>query len=131
MIATNVHVGFVACHIVNAVREDIEHWRFDQAYDTIIAIGLLMFFRRKTALRLVSEIKENIKPGGIAIVNTLIEGTTFMGMFDTDNYYLFAKGELKQRFSGWTIMESADQSFPAPEGTVKVFSTVVAAKPEA
>lgn len=114
---------------VTAVRADITQWRFDGSYDTIIAIGLLMFFKRKTALRLLHEIQENIKPGGVAVINSLIEGTTFMGMFAPDNYYLFAKGELEQLFSGWTILKSVYQSFPAPEGTVKEFATVVVEKP--
>ena len=113
---------------VKAVREDIKQWRFDKTYDTIVAIGLLMFFPRNTALRLLHEIQENIEPGGVAIINTLIEGTTYMGMFEPDKYYLFAKGELEQLFSTWTILESVNQSFPAPEGTVKEFSTVVAEK---
>ena len=113
---------------VRAIQEDLETWDIDKSYDTIIAIGLLMFFRRATALRLLNAIQEHVKPNGIAIVNTLIEGTTFMDMFDSDNCYLFAKGELEQRFSGWEILQSVDQSFPAPEGTVKEFSTVIARK---
>lgn len=115
---------------VKAIQEDIENWRIDRTYNTIIAIGLLMFFRRDTAMTLLDAIQDHVKPGGVAIVNTLIEGTTFMGMFDPDKYCLFARGELEQRFSGWHVLESVYQSFPAPEGTVKEFSTVVAKKDE-
>lgn len=113
---------------VTAVREDIGRWRIDRSYDTIVAIGLLMFFNRATALDLLRDIRNNIRPGGIAVVNTLVEGTTFMEMFDPDNYYLFAGGELEQLFSDWTILVSVKHSFPAAAGTVKAFATVIAGK---
>ena len=100
-----------------------------ESYDTIVAIGLLMFFRHETALKLLTAIQEHVKPGGRAIVNVLIEGTTYSGMFDTDNYCLFRRNELEERFDGWTILESRTQTFPAPEGTRKDFSTLIAEKP--
>jgi len=111
---------------VRAIQADIESWSVDRPYDTIVAIGLLMFFRCETALKLLRAIQESVKPGGRAIVNALIEGTTYMGMFDADNYCLFRRDELEQRFTGWTILESRYQTFPAPEGTRKEFSTVIA-----
>lgn len=111
---------------VAAIQENIGQWRIDRAYDTIVAIGLLMFFERATALNLLREIQNNVKPGGIAVINTLVKGTTFMDMFDPDNYYLFTTRELEQLFSGWTILKSVEQSFPAAAGTVKKFSTVIA-----
>jgi hypothetical protein len=45
-----------------------------------------------------------------------------------DNYCLFRRNELEERFDGWTIMESRIQTFPAPEGTRKDFATIVAEK---
>jgi tellurite methyltransferase len=97
-------------------------------YDTIVAIGLLMFFRRERALALLSDIQRHVVPRGRAIVNVLIEGTTFMGMFEPDNYYLFGRGELEQRFAGWNILLSRQESFEAPGGTQKEFTTLVAEK---
>lgn len=114
---------------VRGIRADIENWIIDESYDTIVVIGLLMFFRRETALRLFTTIQEHVKPGGRAIVNVLIEGTTYLGMFDPDNYCLFQPNELEERFDGWTILESRTQTFPAPEGTRKDFSTLIAEKP--
>ena len=47
-----------------------------------------------------------------------------------DNYCLFRRDELEERFEGcWTILESRTQRFPAPEGTRKASSTVIAEKP--
>lgn len=114
---------------VQAIQADVETWTIDQPYDTIVAIGLLMFFRRERARELLRDIQEHVNPGGRAIVNVLIEGTTFMGMFHLDNYYLFERNELEERFAGWSILSSRYQTFPAPGSTLKVFSTVVAEKP--
>jgi tellurite methyltransferase len=66
---------------VRGIQADIENWTIDESYDTIVAIGLLMFFRHEMALRRLSSIQEHVKPGGRAIVNVLIEGTTYLGMF--------------------------------------------------
>ena len=114
---------------VTAMEADIETWTIDQPYDTIVAIGLLMFFRREQALGLLDAIQEHVIPGGCAIVNVLIEGTTFLGMFQPDNYYLFAPRELDERFAGWRILDSRQETFPAPGDTRKEFSTVIAEKP--
>jgi tellurite methyltransferase len=114
---------------VKAVQEDIEGWMIDKLYDTIVAIGLLMFFPREPALELLRGIQENVSPAGIAVVNVLIEGTTYMDMFDANKYYLFARNELEEHFSGWKILSSSLETFPAPEGTQKTFSTVIAEKP--
>lgn len=114
---------------VRAIQADIETWTIDRPYDTIVAIGLLMFFRREAALELLRAIREHVKPGGHAIVNVLIQGTTYMDMFDPDSYYLFHQTELEDQFAGWTLLESRYQTFPAPRDTRKEFSTVIAEKP--
>jgi tellurite methyltransferase len=114
---------------VRGIQADIENWTIGGSYDTVVAIGLLMFFHHKTALKLLTAIQEHIKPGGRAIINVLIEGTTYFGMFDPDKYCLFRRTELEERFDGWTILESRYQTFPAPEGTRKDFSTIIAEKP--
>jgi tellurite methyltransferase len=113
---------------VQVIQADIEKWSIDRSYDTIVAIGLLMFFRHETAIKLLQAVQKHVKPGGCAIVNVLIDGTTYMGMFDLDNYCLFQQKELEERFAGWKIVESHNQTFPAPEATRKEFSTVIAEK---
>jgi tellurite methyltransferase len=113
---------------IEAIQADVEQWSIDRPYDTIVAIGLLMFFRRETAMKLLQAIQERVKPEGRAIVNVLIDGTTYMGMFDLNNYCLFQADELEERFAGWKILESRRETFPAPEGTCKEFSTIIAEK---
>jgi len=71
-----------------------------------------------------------LKPANpLSWVNVLIEGTTYLDMFDPDNYCLFPKHELEQQFEGWTILESVYQTFSAPREMVKEFVTVIAEHP--
>lgn len=107
---------------------DIATWKADRLYDTIVSIGLLMFFPRERALELLDTVQQHVKPGGRAIVNVLIEGTTFMEMFEPGHFYLFGHNELAERFASWTLVDLAFESFDAPGGTRKEFCTIVAAK---
>jgi tellurite methyltransferase len=128
-------------HIVNVSRAenlgmvgvlaDVAAYRIAGSYDTIVAIGLLMFMPCAAALELLAEIQEHVAPGGAAIVNVLVEGTTYMEMFDPAGYCLFGRDELERRFAPWKIELARQQSFDAPGGTKKAFSTIVARKPPA
>jgi tellurite methyltransferase len=111
---------------VTAVESDIDQFNVHDGFDVVVAIGLLMFFRREVALKLMQMVKDAVKPGGCAIVNVLIQGTTFMDMFDGERYCLFTSAELEAAFAGWTLHLSREDEFPAPKGTVKRFMTVVA-----
>lgn len=113
---------------IDAVLADIGNYEFPGRFDTLIAIGLLMFFKREKALALLADIQEHVTTQGLAIINVLTEGTTFMGMFEPGNYYLFGTGELEDRFAGWHILRSTHDSFDAPGNTKKEFSTVIAQK---
>jgi tellurite methyltransferase len=114
---------------IRAFVADLETWSIDREYDTIVAIGLLMFFRRERALALLADIRSRVAEGGRAIVNVLVEGTTFLDMFDPGNYYLFGRDELRRAFSGWVILVDQEDSFPAPGAKRKEFSTVIAERP--
>jgi tellurite methyltransferase len=114
---------------LRAVQADIATWHMDRNYDTVVAIGLLMFFHRARALELLQAVQEHVTPGGCAIVNVLIEGTTYTGMFDPDDHYLFGAHELEDRFAGWSLLASLHQTFSAPDDKLKVFATIVAEKP--
>lgn len=113
---------------VRALCEDLSTYAITRQYETVIAIGLLMFFSRPRALAMLADIQRHVVPGGHAIVNTLIEGTTYMDMFEPGNYCLLARGELEQLFSGWTLVHAKHQDFAAPGNTVKAFVTLVARK---
>ena len=108
---------------------DLEGWRPEEQWDAVACIGLLMFFERRHALRGLDAVHDAVKPGGVAIVNVLVEGTTFMKMFDGDNYHLFTRKELLDTFEGWNVLEDREDWFDAPENTVKRFRTVIARRP--
>ncbi|HEX7054876.1 MAG TPA: methyltransferase domain-containing protein [Burkholderiales bacterium] len=114
---------------MTVVAAEVSAYRLAGEYDTIVAIGLLMFMARAPALALLEEIRGHVAPGGCAVVNVLVEGTTYMDMFDPAAHCLFGRDEIEQRFAGWRIELSRHERFAAPGDTVKAFSTVVARKP--
>ena len=130
--AAIAHVGAVAARErlpLRAREVDLASWEIDRSSTTIVCIGLLMFFPRERALALLADVQRRVEPGGIAVVNVLVEGTTFLDMFQPGAYTLFGRTELERSFAGWTIRSAVEESFPAPGNTRKVFTTVVAARP--
>jgi tellurite methyltransferase len=116
---------------VRAVAGDIDAFPIEGKYDTVVAIGLLMFFPRDVAVRLLHNIQAHVDANGCVIVNVLAEGTTFLEMFGDACYTLFGGDELERLFAGWEICLSRHDEFDAPGGTRKAFSTVIARKPAA
>jgi len=94
--------------------------------DCVVAIGLLMLFPQEVAQAALARIQDLVRPGGLAAVNVLIEGTTFMEMFDPSGYYLFGEKELPGAFAAWTTEYLKFSSFTAPKHTIKRFCTLVA-----
>jgi tellurite methyltransferase len=109
-----------------AYQVDLGTYAIDGDYDSIVSIGLLMFLSRERAHVLLDDIVRHVKPGGIAAINVLTEGTTFVGALDPANHYLFAQNELLKAFAGWEIVLSRHDDFHAPENTVKKFHTLLA-----
>jgi len=97
-----------------------------QAFDTVVSIGLLMFFDCAKARRQLERLRSAVRPGGVAAVNVLIEGTTYLDMFDPTQHCLFGRDELRLAFEGWGLLLESEQLFDAPRGLVKRFSTVIA-----
>lgn len=108
---------------------DLRTHRIDGRFDSVVSIGLLMFFDCPTAWRQLDRLKAAVCPGGVAIVNVLVQGTTFLDMFAPDEHCLFKSDDLIARFAGWELLSHATDTFPAAHGTHKVFSTVIARKP--
>jgi tellurite methyltransferase len=95
-------------------------------YDCVVCIGLLMFLPCETAHALLARATTAVAPGGTMVLNVLIEGTTYLEMFDPRGYCLFAPREIADAFSGWHILDDRIEEFPAPGGTIKRFRTIVA-----
>lgn len=114
---------------VSAAIADLRDYPLSATYDAIVSIGLLMFFDCARAVEILSELKAHVRPGGIAAVNVLVKGTTYLDMFDPADHCLFEPMALRDAFGGWTIERMEFSEFNAPKGTVKRFCTVVARKP--
>ncbi|MDB5866342.1 MAG: hypothetical protein JWO70_4148, partial [Betaproteobacteria bacterium] len=111
---------------IHARVADLRDYSISQGYDCIVSVGLLMFFSPPLARLGLQRIRAAVPPGGLAAVNVLIEGTTFMDMFDPPDYCLFREEELQEAFSGWTVEYLKLESFAAPGNTVKRFCTIAA-----
>ncbi len=100
-----------------------------RAFDAVVSIGLLMFFACKTARRQLVRLQAAVRPGGVAVVNVLIEGTTYLDMFGAAPHCLFDRDALRRAFDGWELLHDSEDSFDAPRGLAKRFSTVIARRP--
>lgn len=116
---------------VRAEEADLRTYAIGEDYDAIVAIGLFMFFDCPSAYAQLAQLRAHVRPGGLAVVNVLVEGTTYLDMFDPAAHCLFPRGELERRFAGWEMLRCEHQDFPAPRETVKSFDTVIARRPQA
>lgn len=111
---------------LQATAAELRAYKAGRQYDTVVSIGLLMFFPCADARAALGELRASVRPGGTAAVNVLIEGTTYMAMFDPAGYCLFGREELAAAFEGWEVLLSRHEDFAAPGGTLKRFHTLVA-----
>lgn len=116
---------------IEAVEADLRTYELHEDFDTVVSIGLLMFFDCPTAFAQLRNMQAHVRPGGVAVVNVLVAGTTYLDMFDPSSHCLFSREEMHMRFAGWEILRSEYQDFPAPREQVKSFVTVVARRPVA
>ena len=116
---------------IDAEEADLAAYAIGRDYDVIVAIGLLMFFPEARAKALLADIVAHVRPGGRVVLNVLVTGTTYLGMFSPAGYYLFGREELTSRVPEWRIHVSQHDTFAAPEDTVKVFHTLIAERPAA
>jgi tellurite methyltransferase len=114
---------------VEAIEADLRDHEIAGDFDRMVCVGLLMFFDCATAFTVLSQRQARVRPGGIAAINVLVEGTSYLDMFQPDNHCLFGRGELENRFAGWNIIHSELQEFEAPGQAVKSFVTLIARMP--
>lgn len=116
---------------LQAAQADLRHYQLSEDFDTVVSIGLLMFFDCPTAFDQLAQLQRCVRPGGTAVVNVLVHGTTYLDMFDVEQHCLFAHNELRRRFEGWQIVDESFSDHPAPGEKIKAFVTLVARKPAA
>jgi len=114
---------------VDAASMDLREWRPSRQWDAVACIGLLMFFPPEAARAGLVAVRGAVRPAGVAVVNVLIEGTTYLEMFGASGHCLFEEGELTRAFAHWEIPRRSIDEFAAPGGTLKRFETVIARAP--
>lgn len=114
---------------LRATQADLRERAPDGRYDTVVCIGLLMFFDAASAWRQLAALQAATEPGGVLALNVLIEGTSFMGMFGPEGHCLFEPDRVLERFAGWERLHEAIETFDAPGGTAKRFLTLIARRP--
>lgn len=114
---------------IQAEEADLRTYEVSEDFDTVVCIGLLMFFNCSQAFHQLSALQARVRPGGTMVVNVLTEGTTYMEMFAPEEHCLFKRGYLRECFGGWELVSYTLQEFPAPGDTVKAFETAIAQKP--
>ena len=114
---------------LEAVCADLATFVAQGEYDTLVCIGLLMFFDCDTAKALLRRWQARVVPGGTMVVNALIEGTTYLDMFDPQSHCLFAERDIDAEFAGWKLEVARTDEFPALGERIKRFRTVIGVRP--
>jgi tellurite methyltransferase len=114
---------------IEAQQADLADYRLPRQFDSIAAIGLLMFLDCAHALRQLAQLQACLRPGGVLVLNLLVQGTTYLDMFDPQQHCLQTAAQWRQCFSAWRLERDETQDFPAPGGRVKAFLTLIATRP--
>lgn len=116
---------------LDARQAELADYRLPQDFDTIVCIGLLMFLDCGHAGRQLAQLQQRLRPGGVLVLNLLVQGTTYLDMFDPQQHCLLPAEQWRAHFAGWRIEHSATQALPAPQQRSKSFLTLIARKPAA
>lgn len=103
----------------------------EEDFDTVVSIGLLMFLGCAQAWQQLAQLQQHLRPGGALVLTMLVQGTTYLDMFDPQQHCLVSPGQLLAHFEGWRIALQREQAFPAPQQCVKSFISLIAFKPQA
>jgi len=112
--------------MLEASQADLRAMQLQDSFDTVISIGLLMFFDCASAHRQLAHLKSLVRPGGVIVLNVLTEGTTFMDMFVPESHCLFGATALPDHFDGWRVLMHEHSTYAAAGGKVKAFATFIA-----
>ncbi len=116
---------------IDARQVELADYPLQEGFDAIAAIGLLMFLDCAHARRQLAQLQRHLRPGGVFVLNLLVQGTTYLDLFDPQQHCLLPAPQWQDAFRGWPIERCATQDFPASGGRVKAFFTLIARKPQA
>lgn len=81
-------------------QENITKFKFDRKYDIILNIATLHYLEEHEAKELIKKMKEGTAKGGLNLITVFTEKNP-----SKDFKYLFKKGELRNFYKDWKIME--------------------------
>jgi tellurite methyltransferase len=116
---------------VEARQAELVDYQLQEDFDAVAAIGLLMFLDCAHALRQLAQLQQHLRPGGVFVLNLLVQGTTYLDLFDPQQHCLLPAPQWQDCFRGWSLERCETQDFPAPGERVKSFLTLIARKPAA
>lgn len=114
---------------IEARQADLSDYALQEDFDTVVSIGLLMFLGCEQAGQQLAQLQQRLRPGGTLVLALLVEGTTYLDMFDPQQHCLQSAGQWLARFAGWRIALQQEPVFPAPQQRVKSFLSLIALKP--
>lgn len=115
---------------IEAQQADLSDHRLQKDFDTVVSIGLLMFLDCAQALQQLAQLQQRLRSGGAFALTVLVQGTTYLDMFDPRQQCLLRPEQLLAHFEGWHIVEQREPVFPAPQQRVKSFLSLIAIKPQ-
>lgn len=116
---------------IDAREAELSAYQLHDDFDSVVCIGLLMFLDCDSALHQLTQLQQRLRPGGVMVLNVLVEGTSYLAMFDPQRHCLLTAQQLRERFAGWTLELFELSDFPAPGNTIKSFVTLIGHKPSA
>ncbi len=116
---------------IDAREAELSAYQLHDDFDSVVCIGLLMFLDCDSALHQLTQLQQRLRPGGVMVLNVLVEGTSYLAMFEPQRHCLLTAQQLRERFAGWTLKLFELSDFPAPGNTIKSFVTLIAHKPSA
>ncbi|MDD5527537.1 MAG: methyltransferase domain-containing protein [Patescibacteria group bacterium] len=93
---------------------DARRFKFQHNYDAVICLGVLQLFSIEDIEKVIAAIKENVTSGGlVAISSFTVDNPLEKCPYPSPDgsyceYYLFKKGEMRNFFSDWKILEYSE-----------------------
>lgn len=87
---------------LNAICSDLEEYKIKGMFDVILCIGTFHFMPENKAKELLMQMRQHTAKKGLNIIISFLENDPTKGSKDM---YYFGKGELKQLYADWEIIE--------------------------
>jgi len=107
---------------INAIHSDILYARLNEIYDTAICMGnSFAFFDRADALKLLKNVADHLKPGGVLIINSWMIAEIAIKHFKEKDWHYAGeyKCMLEYSYGFYPSRIESEQTIISPEGHVE------------